>query len=194
LPDVPKLPAKTNEVEEVVKRVFKEAALIDTNRDTSFVAGDFNGDNSQDIAVVVKPASGKLAEMNDELPAWIIKDPFTPPLHAARPRVEANDVLLAVIHGYGANDWRDPQATQTYLLKNAVGSHMEVHKKRDVMAASENKKAPRLQGDVIGETLRGTTGYLYYTGPAYSWYDPKTFKGEPELRLVHPGVMPKTEK
>jgi hypothetical protein len=194
LPAVPKLPAKTDEVEVAVKRVFKDAAQLDTSRAPNFLAGDFNGDNSQDIAVVVRPASQKLAEMNDEYPPWITKDPFTPPLHAARIRIESNDVLLAVIHGYGANNWRDPQATQTYLLKNAVGSDLEVHKKNDFLAANADKKLPRLYGDVIAETVRGRSGYLYYTGPAYSWYDPKTFKGGPELRIVHPGLAPKTEK
>ena len=40
---------------------------------------------------------------------------------ASRLRIEKDEVLLAVIHGYGANDWRDPQATQTFVLKNVVG-------------------------------------------------------------------------
>ena len=194
LRDVPKLPAKTDEVQVAVKRVFKDAAQLDTSRATNFLAGDFNGDNSQDIAVVVRPASQKLDEMNEDYRPWIVKDPFTPPLHVSRIRIEADDVLLAVIHGYGANDWRDPQATQTYLLKNAVGSGLEVQKKKEFLAANSDKKVPRLQGDVIGETLRGTSGFLYFTGPTYSWYDPRTFKGDPEIRLVHPGIVPKTRK
>jgi hypothetical protein len=194
LPDVPKLPAKENEVQDAVKRVFKDAAVLDTSYEPNFIAGDFNGDNSQDIAVVIKPVAGKLAEMNEEYPAWIVKDPFAPVLSKTSPRIEANDVLLGVIHGYGANDWRDPQATQTYLLKNAVGSRLTVQKKKEALAANAGKKVPRLQGDVIGENLRGTTGYLYFTGPTYAWYDPNTFKGEPELRLVHPGIMPKAAR
>jgi len=194
LADVPKLPAKTNEVEDAVKRVFKDAAQLDTTRAPNFLAGDFNGDKSQDIAVIIRPRSEKLAEMNDELGAWITKDPFVGPLHSSSIRIEANDVLLAVIHGYGVNDWRDPQANQTFLLKNAVGSQLEVHKQKDFLAANAGNKVPRLQGDVIGETIRGKPGYLYYTGPTYSWYDPKTFKGEPEMRLVHPGITPKSEK
>ena len=81
-----------------------------------------------------------------------------------RLRVEENDVLLAVIHGYGANDWRDPQATQTYLLKNAVGSRMEVHTGKEFIAANSKKKLPRVHGDLIGEVLRGSAGYLYFAG------------------------------
>ena len=193
--EVAKVPAKITEIQDTVKRVFKDAALLDTTREPNFLAGDFNGDQSQDIAVIIKPASGKTAEMNQEFPAWILRDPFAPnKLGRSTLRVEENDVLLAVIHGYGPNDWRDPAATQTYLLKNAVGSGLEVHKRKDLLAANTGKKLPRIQGDLISEVVRGTSGYLYYTGPTYSWYDPRTFQGEPERRLVHPGITPRTEK
>src|SRR6266576_703321 len=37
-----------NEVQLAVKRVFKEAVLIDTSHQPSFIVGDFNGDRSQD--------------------------------------------------------------------------------------------------------------------------------------------------
>ncbi|MFN2511637.1 MAG: hypothetical protein ABR568_09365 [Pyrinomonadaceae bacterium] len=184
---LPKLtPPKLIEVQAAVKRVFKEAAVIDTSLSPNFISGDFNGDLSQDIVVVLRVAPGKLADMNEEFPAWILRDPFV----SNRPgmqrlRVEENDVLLAVIHGYGANDWRDPQATQTYLLKNAVGSRLEVHVGKEFVTANTGKKIPRLNGDLIGEVLRGSAGYLYYAGESYAWYDPKTFKGEPERRFVH---------
>ena len=52
----------------------------------------------------------------------MLKDPFTPIKPEMPPlRVEENELLLAVIHGYGTQGWRDAQATQTYLLKNAAG-------------------------------------------------------------------------
>jgi hypothetical protein len=184
---LPKLsPPKLLEVQEAVKRVFKDAAVIDTNRSPNFMAGDFNGDLSQDIVVVLRVAPDKLAEMNEEFPAWILRDPFAPNRPGMqRLRVEENDVLLAVIHGYGANDWRDPQATQTFLLKNAAGAGMAVHDGKEFVTANSGKKIPRLHGDLIGEVLRGSAGYLYYAGDTYVWYDPKTFKGEPERRFVH---------
>src|SRR6267378_376438 len=69
-------PPKPNEIQEAVKRVFKGAALIDTTRNPNFIAGDFNGDSSEDIAIILKPAPGKLSQMNEEIPAWILKDPF----------------------------------------------------------------------------------------------------------------------
>jgi hypothetical protein len=179
-------PPELNSVQEAVKRVFKDSALIDTSRKPPFIAGDFNGDLSQDIAVILKPAPGKLSEMNEEFPNWILRDLSAPSEpRAPQLRVEENEMLLAIIHGYGPKGWRDPEATQTYLLKNAVGSGMETHQPKDVAAASQGKKMPRLRGDAIGEILKATPGYLYYAGATYSWYDPKNFKGEPERRMVH---------
>ena len=185
---VAKLPPQNNEVREVVNRIFKDAVVIDTSSNPNFIAGDFNGDSSQDIAVVLKPVPGKLSRMNEEAPPWILRDPFLRPQPGkSRVSVADNETLLAIIHGYGANDWRDPQATQTYLLKNVVGSGMEGRPKNQFVSANQGKKIPRLKGDLIAEVLRGKPGYLYYDESAYSWYDPTTFKGEPERRLVHPG-------
>jgi len=193
--DMPKLPAKINEVREAVTRVFKDAASIDDSRQPNFVAGDFNGDQSQDIAVIIKPTSAKIDDMNQEYPPWILKDPFAPHrLLSSGLHVAPDEVLLAVIHGYGANDWRDPQATQTFLLKNAAGSNMEVHIGKDFVAANVGRRIPRTQGDLIKEMVRGSSGYLYYSGPTYSWYDPKTFKGGPEIKVVHPGTAPSSSK
>lgn len=173
-------------VQVAVKRVFKDSALVDTSRKPAFIAGDFNGDLSQDIAVVLKPAPEKLSDMNNEFPTWILRDPSAGNRsQIPRLRIAASDVLLAVIHGYGPNGWRDLQATQTFLLKNVVGSGMEARQPKDVAAANQGKKRPQLNGDVIGEVLGGTSGYLYYSGASYSWYDPKTFTGDPEPGMFH---------
>ncbi len=187
-------PPEVGKVQEAVKRVFKDSVLIDTSRKPIFVAGDFNGDLSQDIAIVLKPAPEKLSDLNQEFSTWIVRDPFAGnESRVPRLRVAANDVLLAVIHGYGANGWRDPQATQTYLLKNVVGSDMVAHPAKDVATASQDKKLPQLRGDVIAEVLGGTSGYLYYAGATYSWYDPKSFKGEPQPGMVHMVHRPPNE-
>ena len=175
----PKLP----EVEEAVKRVFKDVAVIDPDYKSSFLTGDFNGDTSEDLAVVLKPVSEKLAEMNEQ-PTWLLRDPRARYDPRVPLRVEKNDVLLAVIHGYGANGWRDAQATQTFLLKNVVGSGMRVQNGKEFVKINSNnsagRKLPRPQGDLIGESLKGSEGYLYYNAATYSWYDPKTFTGEVE--------------
>jgi hypothetical protein len=178
-------PPQMNEVQEAVKRVFKDAVVIDTSHTPAFIAADFNGDLSEDIAVVLKPAADKLPELNEEFPAWILRDPFGAKSRSPRLRIADKDVLLAIIHGYGPNGWRDPEATQTFLLKNVVGPGMEARSAKEVAAANQGMSLPQLRGDVVSEVLDGKSGYLYYAGATYSWYDPTTFKAEPERGMVH---------
>jgi hypothetical protein len=185
-------PPKPAEIEVATRRVFKNAALLDTGHAPYFLVGDFNGDDSQDIAVVLKPAAGRLSEMNQEYPPWMLRDLFNPnlpPQLRKEPlRVEENDKLLAVIHGYGPKGWRNNEATQTYLLKNAVGVDIKTQPARVSLAAYIGKKTPRLMGDTIIEVLGDRPGFLYYAGASYAWYDPKTYKPETERRMAHPGI------
>ena len=166
-----------SEVEAAVKRIFHDAAVIHPEYRNSFLAGDFNGDLSQDLAVVLKPVPEKLTEMN-ESPRWLLRDPRTPSNPIAPLRIEKDEPLLAVIHGYGPKAWRDPEATQTFLLKNVAGTDMRVHDGKEFVKTNSARKAPRANGDLIGEKLKGSEGYLYYNAANYLWYDPKTFKGD----------------
>jgi len=100
---------KQSEVQEAVKRVFKDAAVVDTNYNPSFLSGDFNGDGSQDLAVILKPA--KLDLMNQELPPWLVRQPRANKVARAHVPIAKDETFLAVIHGFGANNWRDPDAT-----------------------------------------------------------------------------------
>jgi hypothetical protein len=176
-----KLPApKPAEIQGAIKRIYKDAVTIDANQ---FIVGDFNGDSSQDVAVVVKPAMGKLEVINSEVANWILEDPQKIPLPdptkrvqqlppAPPPvRVEMSDTLIAILHGYGQDGWRAPEAIQTYLLKNAVGKNMlQQEAKALINNVKLAKKLPRLRGDVIQETLDGKPGFLYYTGAKYVWH------------------------
>jgi len=175
----PKLP----EVQDAVKRVFKDAAVVDRSYDPHFLAGDFNGDTSQDIAVIIKPV--KLDEMNQELPPWLLRDPLSNKPPIVRIPIQKDETLLAVIHGYGTNDWRDPEATQTFVLKNVVGKDLRVENAKDFVKAHSGKKLPRPQGDLIAETLKGNDGYLYYAASNYSWYDPRSPKVEAPSGMFH---------
>jgi rhodanese-related sulfurtransferase len=175
----PKLP----EVQDAVKRVFKDAAVVDRSFDPHFLAGDFNGDTSQDIAVIIKPV--KVDEMNQELPPWLLRDPISNKPPTIRLAVQKDETLLAVIHGYGTNDWRDPEATQTFVLKNVVGKDLRVENAKDFVKAHSGKKLPRPQGDLIAETLKGTDGYIYYASANYSWFDPKSPKVETPPGMFH---------
>jgi hypothetical protein len=177
---------KLGDVHAAVHRVFKDAAVVDTTVNPSFFVGDFNGDASQDLAVVLKPATGRVAELNEEYPPWLLRDPLLVE-QAAKPKVsiQQQDVLLAIIHGYGDNDWRDAQATQTFLLKNAVGSNITIKTGKDFAQEHSGKKLPRPRGDLIAENLRGVNGYLFYASSSYQWYDPKTFKPRTDIGMVH---------
>lgn len=171
----PPAAAKLSEVEQAVNRVFKDAAVVDKDFNPNFLAGDFNGDGSQDIAVILKPV--KLDQMNQELPPWLVREPRSTRDPRQASKIEKDETLLAVIHGYGSNDWRDPDATQTFVLKNVVGNDLKVHSSQEFVTANSGRKLPRPQGDLIGETVQGNQGYLYYAAATYSWYDPKTFTG-----------------
>ena len=164
------------EAEAAVKRIFQDTAVIHPDYKSSFLSGDFNGDLSQDLAVVLKPVPEKLSEMN-ESPRWLLRDPRAHYNPTAPLRIEKDEPLLAVIHGYGAKAWRDPEATQTFLLKNVAGTDLRVLDGKEFIKANSGKKLPRANGDLIGEKLKGSEGYLYYNAANYSWYDPKTFQG-----------------
>ena len=181
------LPAQSNEIQAALQRIFKGSVIVDSSREPNFGVGDFNGDLSQDIAVVLKPVPEKITDLNQEFPAWILRDLSREGERGGpRLRVAANDVLLAVIHGYGSGGWREQQATQTYLLKNAVGSGLTVRSSTELKAAGKERKLPRLRGDVISEEVAGNAGFLYYGGSTYSWYDPKTFTGDEQERgMIH---------
>ena len=140
------------------------------------------------------PVKAALDDLNSDVAAWRIRDPLaadSPPMMAvkseetpARTTIAASDAaLLAVIHGYGPQGWRDPQARQTILLKNVVGSGLNAQPRRAALAASKN--APPLRGDVIRMSLNGAAGFLYYSNSSYAWYDPRTYRGELVARGMH---------
>jgi hypothetical protein len=192
------LPAPTPaEVRDAVARIYKDAVRISTGRAPGFVVGDFNGDKSQDIAVIVEPVKEKFDDLNSDVAAWIIRDPLSASLPAPmmavqpdqpprRPLITEGDaVLLAVIHGYGPQGWRNPEARQTYLLKNTVGSSLTVQTRRAALTAIKNTTAPSVHGDVIKMTTSKIAGFLYHSGTSYLWYDPRTYRGEVASRMAH---------
>jgi len=195
---MPELPSpKLEEVQQAVKRIFKDAVVIDASRTPDFLVGDFNGDQSQDLAVILRPAEGKLSELNQEFPNWIAREPLKEVLLPkskvlARPagatptpnpaagqtvRFEQSDVVLAIIHGQGPMGWHDPQATQTHLLRDVVGTNMKTMRfQQAVKAYNGVKPFPIIYGDLIQQTLIGHSGFLHFMGGIYGWYDAKTYQ------------------
>jgi hypothetical protein len=179
----PNLPApKPGEIKEAVTRVFQQVATLDDAHNPSFVVGDFNGDGSEDLAVAVKPNEGMLIEINSELANWIFEDPQKvsipgtapasrpTPANQVRARAEKGDTLLAIIHGYGQKGWRNPEARQTYLLKNGVGVAMKTRKVETLRNGKD--RLPPLRGDAIAQTIGGKSGLILWTGAKYAWYSP----------------------
>ncbi len=185
------------EVQSAIARIYKGVVRVSASATSGFVVGDFNGDRSQDLAVIVEPVKEKLDDLNSDVTAWLIGDPLSatlpPPVMTVKgnePRTrpvisEGDTALLAIIHGYGAQGWRDTEAQQSYLLKNAVGGTLVRQPRSVALAALKNPPLPPVRGDVIRSTMAGGAGFLYYNNSAYAWYALRTYRGEVTSRMAH---------
>ena len=193
-------PPTIAEARAAIERVYKDAVSVDANFSPNFIVGDFNGDRSEDIAIVVRPAKEKLADINHELASWMIREPVTESLpelmvrqnpQGTKPRpviTERDELLLAIIHGHDQSGWRNPEAQQTYLLKSAVGKDIKSETKKNLLKTSPDKRPP-LIGDVVAETIAGQRGFIFYTGSTYAWYDSRYYKEEVAKRNPHGGRL-----
>ena len=183
-PSVVSAPPQAPEVRAALERTYKGAVTFD-ERGGRTLAGDFNGDGSEDLLVEVRPAHGRVAELNDDLANWIVAEPrkvqppdprnFDPHQGVqklapapARPRVGDADALLVVIHGYKESGWRNPEANQTYLLRDVAGTDWKTEPRAEAQAGVQ--KRLRLLGDVVREKLGDQSGFLYWTGASYGWF------------------------
>ncbi|MGA9772438.1 MAG: hypothetical protein WBV94_25620 [Blastocatellia bacterium] len=171
-------------IQAAVARVFEGTVTLDQNR---FLVGDFDKDGSQDLVAVVRPIKEKLASINDELARWKLEDPrkirVVKSIKDLQKNVQSppapvlatpNDLLLAVVHGHGAYGWRNTEATNAYLLKNAVGANMTLEPLKAALAATkESGELFTLRGDVVKQTLAGETGFIFWTGADYAWHSLK---------------------
>lgn len=178
----PKLPPPTeSEVKAALQRVYGDDLIPKSagSDGAQFIVGDFNGDQSEDLALVVRPAAGKLNDINDELANWIIQDAdkaFIPPPGKSvvtppkqeRPLVEPGEYLLAIIHGVGPAGWRNPDARQAYIVKHAAATF-------EGIAPSISQKAIRamhlpVETDIIKEVRNNRKGFVFWTGGVYAWH------------------------
>lgn len=179
----PKLAPPTKaQVQEAFHRVFGDDLVAQSDEGSgqaTFIVGDFNGDQSEDLAIIVHPAAGKLDDVNNELANWTIQDAdkafIAPPGKAvvappkqARPRVERGEQLLAIIHGVGTAGWRNPEARQAYIVKHAAATF-------EGTAPSVSQKAIRamhlpVETEIIKEVRNGKKGFLFWTGGVYAWH------------------------
>ncbi|HEV7675549.1 MAG TPA: hypothetical protein VGQ12_13545 [Candidatus Angelobacter sp.] len=177
---MPKLPPPTAaEVEAAFHRVFGDTLVAERGTAQFFIVGDFNGDASEDLAVLARPAPGKLNDVNSELSNWIIQDadkafiPNTSKAVVKPPKPETltianGEEILAIIHGFGPKGWRNPDARQAYLLKHAAATFQGI-------APSISQKAIRAMKlpfatDIIKEVRNNKRGFLFWTGSMYAWH------------------------
>jgi len=167
--------ASPEEVDATLQRIF--GRLVIANRaDHSSVTGDFNGDGSLDLAVIVLSVKTELGMINGELANWTIQDAdqfFTPPAgervvfqqKQSRLSVEAGEPLLAVIHGFGKAGWRDSAARQAYLIRHAALGDL-----RAIRATGHIERAPPTvrNSDVIYEGSNHGE-FLFWNGSQYAW-------------------------
>ena len=166
------------EITKTIARIFEKSATVDQGRSPAFLVGDFNGDGSEDLAVMTKPNDAALSEINNELANWTLEDPHEVPIpgtkaadQLTRPKAvkaESNDELLAIIHGVGQSGWRNPQARQAFLLRNSVGTDATVQTAASLREVPSRGSVP-LRGDAIMETVKGHRGLIFWTGARYGW-------------------------
>jgi hypothetical protein len=170
-------PPTLADVRDALHRVFGDT--LATRTISQFVVGDFNGDQSEDVAVTVHANPAKLDELNSRLANWTIEDPgraFLPPQNKTVVRlppkpplelVRKGETLVAIIHGYGSEGWRDPQARQAYLLRNSAGSRAAIAD----LPRTLMMRAGVMPGErkVISEHIRGRNGFIFWTGATYAW-------------------------
>lgn len=168
------LPANDDGVRRLVANTFGDAVTLQ-GTGPEYVTGDFNGDGSEDVAVLVRPAPGKLKELNSDAANWIIRDPqkvFLPGPHVRviklephpKPeKVEGGDVLIAMIHGVGRDGWRGAMTQQIFLLRNVANG---------MLVADHPPQLPwqPRTATVIRETAGHTEGYVYWVGTMYAWH------------------------
>jgi hypothetical protein len=173
-----KLPPPTEaELEGGLRRAFgKTVRPVKAER---CLVGDFNADGAEDVAMPVRPAEGHLLELNDHLANWTVQDALedpasrkdsSPKAERARAAVATGDVLLAVVHGFGPQGWRDDRARQCYLVRHATGAPLEARPRTELLHyVGRVPNEAQFTGDVILCTVGRRPGFVYWTGARYAW-------------------------
>lgn len=170
-----KLPPPTaEEVMSAIDRAFGGAVQIAPP--PRVLVGDLNGDRLEDLAVPVRPETGRLDDLNDGLANCWVQDALEGPPsdvpvgQASLAEVEPADVLLAVLHGYGPHGWRDDRARQCYLVRHATGAPFETRSRAWLEPwVGLTPAGMPLPGDVILASAGRRAGFVQWTGARYRW-------------------------
>src|SRR5262249_10840374 len=123
------LPAPTeSEVREALRRVFGAQAAASPIGERDFVGADLNGDGYEDLAVRIHASPAMVNEDSTGLANWMAEDPnairLPDPARRAQPlppssapiHLRRGQEVLVILHGYGPQGWRNPEARQAYVL------------------------------------------------------------------------------
>jgi hypothetical protein len=177
----PKLAAVT----EALRASFGTSLEAVTGFNPFYLTGDFNGDGSQDILIVVR-VKGRRSELPPDVkvlnPFYRTREPAFPTDPAAKPTL-----AFAIIHGTNAG-WNIPQPAGKFLLlgespililendratsgnsEDAKGL-MEIVSKRGKRRAA-SRPPPAAKGDSILLGTEATESILYWNGKTYRWQE-----------------------
>jgi hypothetical protein len=85
--------------------------------------------------------------------------------------VQPDEVLLAVVHGYGVHGWRDERARQCYLVRHATGAPLEARPRAELLRYVRHMpEDASLRGDVILASAGRRSGFVSWTGSRYAWH------------------------
>src|SRR5262249_42635313 len=150
---------------EALSRAFGDALPASSANPGWAVAGDFNGDDSVDLAVPARALPDRVATLNGEWRNWILQDPARAP--ALDIAVRADGPPLAVVHGVGGSGWRNPEARQAYLVKMPSTGRLEV-RPRDEARGTRHSALSRRRGEML--YVDAEKRFLVWTGAQYAWH------------------------
>lgn len=161
----------------VVRRVFGAEIKVETARRPFYLLGDFNGDGSSDIAVVVRTKGGtkNLGQGIVVLNPWQVATQAQNPVEesadeaAGEPAQDtsaaASTLALAVIHG-AKGGWNRAQPLAGYLLLDAVYDELRIHEEQSRSTLLSDRS---LKGDAIYTGTEDAGGVIYWDGKTYRW-------------------------
>lgn len=176
-------PSHTAMLAEVLRTSYGSTVEAATSFKPFYLSGDFNGDEAQDILVVVR-ITGPRGNLPGDVKPY---NPFERPKAVFPADPTANPTLaLAIIHG-SRPGWQTPPALEKFLLfgespvlilnygriTNAGPQDrehlMELMKKRAKRRAGDEWPPPAAKGDSIVLATEATDSILYWNGKNYRW-------------------------
>lgn len=182
-------PPQAAEVQAKLDRVFGGVVRAVGTPD-SFTSGDFNRDGLTDLAALADVNPGRLADVNNDLAAWIVQDAPLGPADPRkpvppRPTLGAERVLV-VINAFDAAGWRNPEARQAYVLKGVSTAPLGVAALSSVAPRTTIPLGPPT-GDAVVAQAGARRGFVSFANGRY-WWAP--FEAEAKVAKARAAATP----